>query len=183
MQKNHLKITLLLVVFFASTQSVHAIDPDSLKAQLVKDWQRAKAYTKTYLDIMPADKYSFTPIDTGNVRSFAGQMLHLAQGNIFLISTATGKNIIFNYPNPNNLTAPQIKDSVLYCVLASYDYCITALKEMDVSKFNELVTNANHSISRFEWIMVGFEHQIHQRALCTMYIRLIGIKPPDEMLF
>jgi len=52
------------------------------------DWQRAKAYTVDYLNAMPADRYSFHPVDSIK-RTFAQQMLHLASGNIFLMSKAT----------------------------------------------------------------------------------------------
>jgi hypothetical protein len=29
---------------------------DTLKQQMIKDWERAKSYTREYLEIMPADK-------------------------------------------------------------------------------------------------------------------------------
>jgi len=178
MKTCYLKIALVLLVFSVSEQSVKAQYPDSLKATMVKVWQSAKAYTRAYLDIMPADKYNFAPIDTGKVRTFSGQMIHLAQGNIATISTASGKQVNFNYPNLEHLTATQSKDSVTYCVMASYDYAINTLKGMDALRFFETVKNSYFHISRFEWIMMGFDHQSHQRSLCTMYIRLVGIKPP-----
>jgi hypothetical protein len=55
---------------------------ETLKQQLVKDWERAKAYTQEYLDAMPANKYDFRAVDS--IRSFAEQMLHLAQGTVGL---------------------------------------------------------------------------------------------------
>jgi len=183
MKTYYLKFVLVLLVLSTLNKNVIAQNTDSLKAQIVKDWQRAKIYTKKYLDIMPAGKYNFTPIDTARVRTFAGQMIHLAQGNIFLISTAAGEKINYHFPNLEHLTAVQVKDSVTVCVMASYDYSINTIKALDVSKYGEHVTAANHSDSRFEWILVGFEHQTHQRALCTMYLRLVGIRPPDQMLF
>ncbi len=42
---------------------------------MVKEWERAKAYTKEYLEAMPADKYGMKP--TADMRSFAGQMMHM----------------------------------------------------------------------------------------------------------
>src|SRR5688500_14278013 len=47
--------------FFALAFSVEnyaqALKPEDIKAQMVKDWERAKAYTIDYLNSMPADKY------------------------------------------------------------------------------------------------------------------------------
>ncbi len=76
------------LTFSATAQ---ALTGDQIQAQFIKDWQRAKAYTLDYLNTMPADKYSYRPVDS--IRSFAEQMLHLAWDNVFLNMVATGKKI------------------------------------------------------------------------------------------
>ena len=75
-----------------------------VKTQMEKDWERAKTYTIDYLNTMPADKYSFKGVDS--IRSFAQQMLHLASGNLLLMSAASDQ------PTPSFLrwtlnTAPE----------------------------------------------------------------------------
>ena len=78
---------LVVFTFILSLQSrAQALNTTDIKAQMVKDWERAKAYTVDYLNTMPADKYSFKAVDS--IRSFAQQMLHLASGNVFLMSAA-----------------------------------------------------------------------------------------------
>nr|WP_197486592.1 hypothetical protein [Mucilaginibacter sp. L294] len=47
--------------------------------ELVKEWERSKAYTKEYLDAMPENGYTLKP--TPEMRSFAEQNLHLADAN------------------------------------------------------------------------------------------------------
>ncbi|MBW0160333.1 MAG: DinB family protein, partial [Sediminibacterium sp.] len=70
-----------ILIFFCSTVGIaQTVAPDSVKAQLIKDWERAKTYTAEYLAAMPADKYTAKPVE--GIRSFAEQMLHLAQGSI-----------------------------------------------------------------------------------------------------
>jgi hypothetical protein len=54
---------------------------------------KSQAYTKEYLDAMPKDKYSFKAQDS--IRSFAQQMLHLAQGSVGLSANGTGKERIW----------------------------------------------------------------------------------------
>jgi len=161
-----------------SAQQVH----EPAKAQMIKDWERAKAYTKEYLDAMPADKYSFKPQDS--VRSFAQQMLHLASGNVFLSSTGTGKEKIWTGRNLEASASAQTKDSVAYFVMASYDYVIDGIKSIDAYKLDDKVKNArNMEETRYVWIQKAFEHQTHHRGQTTIYIRLVGIKPPNEKLF
>jgi uncharacterized damage-inducible protein DinB len=171
-----IKILLLVILVVLSGQ---CIANDSLKAQFIKDWERAKVYTKSYLDKMPADKYDFRPVDS--IRSFAEQMLHLANGNVNLVANATGTQRI--YIGKERSASAQTMDSVVYYVMASYDYCIDAIKNMDASKMDEMVSRGPFNVSKTGWIMKAFEHQTHHRGQCTIYIRLLGIRPPNELLF
>ena len=170
-----------VIFFFALTTHVFAQGCDSLKAQFVRDWERAKVYTKAYLDAMPADKYSFRAVDS--IRSFSEIMLHLAQGNVNLVGNGTGQERIFLGRNLEKSPTSQSKDSVTYLVMASYDFCIDGIKNMDAAKMDEVVKRGNFNVTRMGWIMKGFEHQTHERGQCTIYIRLQGIRPPNEMLF
>lgn len=154
---------------------------ESMKDQMIKDWERAKAYTREYLDVMPADKYGFKAQDS--IRSFAQQMLHLAQGNVNLSSNGLGKDRLWQGRRLEVLPGPQTRDSVIYFVNASYDYVIDAIKGMDPSKFEEKVKSGNFEFSRLIWIMKAFEHQTHHRGQTTIYIRLVGVRPPNEKLF
>jgi uncharacterized damage-inducible protein DinB len=156
---------------------------NDVKTQMVKDWERAKAYTVLYLNTMPADKYSFRAVDSVK-RSFAQQMLHLASGNLFLMSKAS------NQPPPaflafdlDNSPTAQTKDSVMYYVTASYDYCINAVKTSDVAKWGETTDVFGFKVTKFAMMEKVFEHQTHHRGQTTIYIRLQGIKPPQENLF
>jgi uncharacterized damage-inducible protein DinB len=172
---------LFLFLLFSINSVLASGGDDSLKAQMVKDWQRAKNYTRAYLETMPANKYSYRPVD--NIRSFAEQMLHLAQGNVFLMSNGSGTPRIFPNRNLEKSTTAQSKDSVMYFVMASYDYCIDAVKNADPSKMDELVKGGPYPETRRAWMLKAFEHQTHHRGQATIYIRLQGIRPPNEMLF
>jgi len=176
--KHKLSFIIFLLVF---STKLFAQGNDSLKAQLIQDWERAKAYTKAYLDAMPADKYSYRAVDS--IRSFSELMLHLAQGNVNLSSNAFGKDRIFTGRNLEKSPTAQGKDSVIFLVMQSYDYCIDGVKNMDPSKMDEVVKRGNFNVTRRGWVMKAFEHQTHERGQCTIYIRLQGIRPPGEMLF
>lgn len=156
---------------------------DSIKAQYIKDWQRAKAYTKEYLDVMPKDKYNFRAQDS--IRTFSQQMLHMAQGTISLMSAGSGKKVpaIINRRNLEQTPSAWSADSVAYFVNLSYDFAIEALQEFDMSKAYERVKRGNFDETRLAWMMKSFEHQTHHRGQTTIYIRLVGIKPPNEKLF
>lgn len=174
-------ISCILILFSSTVGMTQTVAPDSVKAQLIKDWERAKAYTAEYLAAMSADKYTAKPVE--GIRSFAEQMLHLAQGSIGLSANGTGKTRIFPGYNMEKSATAQSKDSVSYYVNASYDFAIEGIKAMDANQLGELVKRGNLNESRLSWIMKGFEHQTHHRGQCTIYIRLQGVTPPNEKLF
>lgn len=176
--KNLLLALFLLFLFTGTTLAQVA---DSIKAQFLRDWKRARAYTKEYLDVIPKEKYDFRAHDS--TRTFAQQMLHLAQGNIGLISNGTGATRIWQGQNLEKRKSAQSADSVAYFVLASYDYAIESIGKMDAKTLSENVKRGNFELNRFTWLLKAFEHQTHHRGQTTVYIRLLGIKPPNEKLF
>jgi uncharacterized damage-inducible protein DinB len=185
MKKIILFSILLTLVFTLSNpagikaQSLTAAD---IQAQMAKEWERAKAYTVKYLNTMPADKYSFKPVDS--IRSFGQQMLHLASGNIFLMMNATDlKAPAFFMSDIEHSAGAQNKDSVMYYVTASYDYCINAVKTFDLAKWGEIKDLFGFKETRYALMIKTFEHQTHHRGQATIYIRLQGVKPPQEQLF
>jgi|SRR5215831_3786739 len=154
---------------------------ETVKAQFIKDWERARDYTLEYLNAMPADKYSFKAVDS--IRSFAQQMLHLATGTVYFITNATDKKIDWPGANIEGRPTSQGKDSVVYYVLKSYDFAIESIKSFDPAKFGEMIGQDRRRDTRLAYLMKGFEHQTHHRGQTTIYIRLLGIRPPGEKLF
>jgi uncharacterized damage-inducible protein DinB len=175
-------VLLCFALAVQNNAAAQALSSDDIKAQHIKEWERAKAYTTEYMNSMPADKYSFKAHDS--IRSFAQQLLHLAGGNIFLMSMAAGgAPPAWAGPNLEQRTGAQFKDSVAYYVNASYDYCIAAVKNSDVNKWGEKIKIFGQEITRYAEMIKTFEHQTHHRGQTTIYIRLQGIKPPQEKLF
>lgn len=174
----------LLVFSFLSFASAKAqsITSDDIKSQLVAEWERAKTYTVEYLNAMPPDKYSFKAVDS--IRSFAQQMLHLAQANCGLMASA------INQAPPDyakgdleHSAGAQTKDSVMYYVTNSYDFCINGIKNTDTKTWGATKEFFGRKSTVFALMLKTFEHQTHHRGQTTIYIRLQGIRPPGERLF
>src|SRR5258707_9505 len=181
MKNLFLLFTAGLLTLMTLSSSAQSISGDDIKSQFAKDWERAKAYTLEYLNTMPADKYSFKAVDS--IRSFAQQMLHLSAGNVHIISIATDANPPFAANGLETRTSAQTKDSVVYYVSASYDFAIQSIKTLDPAKLGELAGQGNNKVTRFAWLLNGFEHQPHPRGQPTIYLRLQGIRPPNESIF
>jgi len=150
-------------------------------SQMVSDWERAKAYTQEYLNASTDEVINFKP--TPEMRTFGQQMLHLAEANYNLGSSASGKACPAAFGTLEKSDKHKTKDAVTKEVMASYDFVIAAAKEMTVPKMGEMVKVFNFDLSREATMNKVFEHQTHHRGQTTVYLRLKGITPPNEKLF
>jgi len=168
-----------LFTFFAVLAMATSLSAQTPKENLLKDWERARAYTKEYLDAMPESGYALKP--TKEMRSFAGQMLHLADANYGIVGTATEVAPTAKDLEKSNDVA---KASVTEKVLASYDFAINAIKNYPDAKWGEMIKLFNRfDVKRGQVIDKAFEHQTHHRGQTTVYIRMAGATPPAEKLF
>jgi uncharacterized damage-inducible protein DinB len=148
---------------------------------MVKEWERAKAYTKEYLDVMPDSGYALKP--TAEMRSFAEQMLHLTDANYAFAAAATGQKSPVCF-GESEKSADKSKQNVTKLVMDGYDFVINSIKKMNPAD----LTGQVKMFDRFEMtkgmaLAKCFEHQTHHRGQTTVYIRLAGAKPPQEKLF
>jgi uncharacterized damage-inducible protein DinB len=150
-------------------------------AELVKEWERSKAYTKEYLDAMPESGYALKP--TPEMRSFAEQNLHLADANYGLACSALGVKSPFDQ-GVWEKTGDKSRANVIRIVMASYDFVIDQIKKLPDAQLDESVKMiGNFDMSKRIALAKVFEHQVHHRGQTTVYLRLAGIKPPQEKLF
>jgi len=170
--------TALLALLFVG--QAWANGPEANKEGMVADWERAKAYTLEYIDAMSEEGFFKSP--TEGIRTFAGQMLHIADGNAGIVGIGTGTQGPFEGRVEQDASL-DTKAKVREVIVKAYDYCIEAVKNMDMGKADESVEAFDQNFPRIEWVKKAFEHQTHHRGQTTIYLRMLGITPPPERLF
>src|SRR5688500_10291125 len=115
--------------------TIHFAQAQASIETMVKESEKAKAYTKEYLDAMPESGYASKP--TPDMRSFAQQMLHLTDANYGFASAATGAKSPVN--ELERTTTDQSKANVTNQVMAGYDFVINGLKKMTPAQLNEKI--------------------------------------------
>jgi uncharacterized damage-inducible protein DinB len=112
-------------------------------------------------------------------------MIHLSQATVSLVEAATGTKIptVINRSGLESIPSALTKDSVTYFVTLSYDYATQALESFEMTSCYEYVKRGKFNETRLVWFLKAFEHQAHHRGQTTIYIRSLGLKPPDERLF
>ncbi|KAA0994137.1 DinB family protein [Dyadobacter aurulentus] len=149
--------------------------------EMVKEWERAKAYTKEYLDAMPEKGYALKP--TPEIRSFADQMLHLTDANYGFASAATGEKSPYGMGELEKSTTDKSKANITKIVLEGYDFVINGIRKMTPAQMAESVKLfGRFEMTRAMALAKNFEHQTHHRGQTTVYIRMAGATPPNEKL-
>lgn len=174
MKTSKILITSLLFMLLVSVSYAQSVD------ESVKEWERAKAYTKEYLDAMPDEGYALKP--TPEMRSFAEQMLHLTDANYNFIAAATGEK-----PTVKDLektTTDKSKANVTKLTLDGYDFVINSIKKVAAADLQtQIKLFGRFDLSKGAALQKAFEHQTHHRGQTTVYIRLAKATPPNEKLF
>jgi len=124
-------------------------------------------------EAMPAEKYSFKP--TPDMNTFAHLTIHIAQGNNALCAQISGTPA----PTADKIVDDDPKDKLVAGLKASFDFCTTALANVDDSKLSEpVVLFGSFSSSRAGALIalsMGFADHYGAQAI---YLRLNGILPP-----
>ena len=168
-----------ILTFLTAILVMNNLQAQTPTETIIKDWQRAKAYTKEYLDAMPESEYTFKP--TKEMRSFSGQVLHLSDAIYGFVASATDeKPTAADLEKSNDIN----KASVTAKVLAAYDFAINSIQKYPNTKLSERIKLfGQFDLSREQVLNKCFEHQTHHRAQITVYLRLAGVTPPAEKLF
>lgn len=170
-----------VVILFSFRSEKNELAPSPQVDQIAADWERAKLYTKEYLDAMPGEGVNFKPAP--ELRSFAEQMLHLTMGNAGIVGTSTGAERLFK-DNIEKMDQYKDKEALTKVVMEGYDFVISIIKKMSDQQLGEKVKFFNgQEYTRAVGIGKAFEHQTHHRGQTTIYLRLKGVTPPQEKLF
>lgn len=124
-------------------------------------------------EAMPAEKYSFKP--SAEMNSYAHLVMHIAQTNNFLCAKASGAAA------PDGTQAETDgKDKLVAALKASFDFCSTALANVDDSKLGDpLVLFGNRPSSRAGALISLSEGWFDHYSTQAIYLRLNGILPPS----
>jgi len=140
----------------------------TVKSQLTR-------FSKTMVaaaESMPADKYGFKP--TPEMNSFAHLVMHIAQSNFLLCSKISG-----TAAPDSKLADSDGKDKLVAGVKASFEFCSTALANVDDSKLSDpMVLFGNRPASRAAALIALSDGWNDHYGTQAIYLRLNGILPP-----
>jgi hypothetical protein len=123
-------------------------------------------------EAMPADKYGFKP--TPEMNSFGHLVIHIVQSNNLLCSKISGTTA-----PESKLADTDGKDKLVAALKSSFEFCTTALANVDDSKLSEsMVLFGNRPSSRAAALIGLSDGWNDHYGAEAIYLRLNGILPP-----
>lgn len=146
----------------------------SYKEDFLNRWKTLGESLEEFIDAMPDEKFNFKPVE--EVNTYAEQITHIAGGNSFFISSATGQKIEIEEPEQKD------KASVKEHFQALHKACAEAIGELSEEELTEEreppFPDAPFKIVR-DLLLGAFAHTVHHRGQMVVYLRLNGVKPPQ----
>jgi hypothetical protein len=124
------------------------------------------------IDAMPADKFSYKP--TPDQISFAHLVVHIAESNY----SSCSKLADVPAPKVAELKETDSKDTLLAAAKASFDFCSTALANVNDSKLGDNVDFGRVQGPRAMAVFFLAGGWADHYGAESMYLRLNGILPP-----
>ena len=123
-------------------------------------------------EAMPPEKYGVKP--TPEMNSFGHLVIHIVQSNNVLCSKISGA------PAPESkLAETDTKDKLVAGLRASFEFCTTALANIDDSKLGEsMILFGNRPASRAAALIGLSDGWNDHYGAQAIYLRLNGILPP-----
>lgn len=161
----------LALCFLAALPAAAQDNP--LVSTLSKHWATTRTYTLAVAAQMPPDQYTFKP--TPAQMSFGEQMLHIANANGYFFGKMTGAKA----PAGPDKSAAGDKAAVIKALTESFDFVAAQMATLKDSQLLEIVESGEGKMSRFEVLLLAFDHTAHHRAQTLVYLRLKGIVPTE----
>jgi hypothetical protein len=163
---------LLVVAAVANAQESSAPVANPVSSTVKSQLGRFGKNMVAAAEAMPAEKYGFKP--TPEMNSFGHVVMHIAQSNNLLCSKISGASA----PDVK-LADTDGKDKLVAALKASFEFCGTALANVDDSKLGEpMVLFGNRPASRAVALIALSDGWNDHYSAQAIYLRLNGILPP-----
>jgi hypothetical protein len=139
----------------------------------------------TTAEAMPEGRFDFTPDSLhlkgsafDGVRTFAGQIVHLATDNILIWAAINNQKIEYDIPDVNGPKNIRTKTDVIKYLKYSFEIGRKAIKTITASNAPDLVEFRYRKRSKLDLAFYGIVHANEHYGQMVVYLRMCGIIPP-----
>lgn len=160
----------------------------SLAPAMERQFNKIENDILTTAEAMPEDKFNFTPeslhITHSNlkgVRTFAGQIMHLATDNILIWSAVTGDSVradIEDVNGPRNITT---KKEVIAYLKSSFAIGRKAMLTLTDQNAMDMIDFRWRKLPRLDLAFYALTHANEHYGQMAIYLRMSGVVPPPTL--
>jgi uncharacterized damage-inducible protein DinB len=155
---------------FAQAPDATSTYTDSVKTQVAQ----VRSLVMRTAEKVPEELYAFKP--TPDVRSFAGVLGHIADGNYLLCRIANGEGFKLDQSNEKK----ESRAEILSALKESYAFCDSVLGKLNDASGQELVKFGRTETPKLAVMMFNTSHTWEHYGNLVTYMRLKGIVPPSS---
>ncbi len=167
----------------AAAASAPQAQPPSVAAVVDREISNVEKQILDVAEAMPEEKYNFTPEslnipgdDYKGVRTFAGQVKHVAASNYFIWSPLTGDKLPEGLKDGNGPQNVKTKAEIIGFLKDSFAQGHKAAASLTIE--NMLQTPGSSKSTRLRLAVFGVEHAFDHYGQMVEYLRMNGIVPP-----
>ncbi len=137
---------------------------------------------------MPEDKYNFSPENLNiknsefkGVRTFAGQIMHLATDNILIWSVITGDSVRADIEDVNGPKNIKTKKEIIDYLKLSFATGRKAIASITDKNAMDMIQFRWRKLPRLDLAFYALTHANEHYGQMALYLRMCGVVPPPTI--
>src|SRR4030095_7858604 len=178
---NRILSPIILIFVFA----IQAMGQQSLTPAIERLFNKIEQDIISSAEAMPEEKFDFTPESlrinnsafTG-VRTFGGQIKHLATDNILIWSAVTGDTVRSDVEEVNGPKTIHTKKEIMEYLKSSFAIGRKAISTLTGQNAMDMIQYRWRKLPRLDLVFYALTHANEHYGQMAVYLRACGIVPP-----
>jgi uncharacterized damage-inducible protein DinB len=174
----------ILCLSFVTT----CIGQQSISPAIERQFNKIENDILSCAQAMPENKFDFTPeslnIKNSNfqgVRTFAGQIMHLATDNILIWSAITNASVRADIEDVNGPRNIKTKKEVIDYLKSSFTIGRNAISTLTTQNAMSPIEFRGRQLSKLDLAFYALTHANEHYGQMVIYLRICGIVPPPTI--
>jgi uncharacterized damage-inducible protein DinB len=136
-------------------------------------------------EAMPDSKFNFTPEDLHiensdfkGVRTFAGQIMHLATDNILIWSAINGDSVRADIENVNGPESIKTKNDIIEYLKSSFAIGRREISTLTTQNAMDIIDFRGRKLPKLDLAFYALTHANEHYGQMVVYLRMCGVIPP-----
>jgi len=179
---------IFLVCCFVFSTISYGQQATSITSAIERLFNKIESDILTSAEAMPESKFNFSPeslniknSDFKGVRTFGGQIMHLATDNILIWSAITGDPVRSDIQDVNGPKSIQTKKEIIEYLKSSFAVGRKAISTLTTQNAMGLIEFRGRKLPKLDLAFYALTHANEHYGQMALYLRMCGIVPPPTI--